>query len=137
MDEVILNYIELSEEQRKNALMNLKNFGFYPAYGTEQTMKNIMDKSIVDEMPRFYFVFRKEQLIGYLFIIRDTQKYRPFPWLAISNVDELPMRVTRLLMKKHIEAWEKTNNVNMADYLRRLLIDYEHGVGHRPENLCR
>ncbi len=137
MDEVILNYIELSEEQRKNALMNLKNFGFYPAYGTEQTMKNIMDKSIVDEMPQFYFVFRKEQLIGYLFIIGDTQKYRPFPWLAISNVDELPMRVTRLLMKKHIEAWEKTNNVNMADYLRRLLIDYEHGVGHRPENLCR
>lgn len=137
MDEVILNYIELSEEQRKNALMNLKNIGFYPAYGTEQTMKNIMDKSIVDEMPQFYFVFRKEQLIGYLFIIGDTQKYRPFPWLAISNVDELPMRVTRLLMKKHIEAWEKTNNVNMADYLRRLLIDYEQGVGHRPENLCR
>ena len=137
MDEVILNYIELSEEQRKNALMNLKNIGFYTAYGTEQTMKNIMDKSIVDEMPQFYFVFRKEQLIGYLFIIGDTQKYRPFPWLAISNVDELPMRVTRLLMKKHIEAWEKTNNVNMADYLRRLLIDYEHGVGHRPENLCR
>lgn len=137
MDEVILNYIELSEEQRKNALMNLKNIGFYPAYSTEQTMKNIMDKSIVDEMPQFYFVFRKEQLIGYLFIIGDTQKYRPFPWLAISNVDELPMRVTRLLMKKHIEAWEKTNNVNMADYLRRLLIDYEHGVGHRPENLCR
>ena len=99
MDEVILNYIELSEEQRKNALMNLKNIGFYPAYGTEQTMKNIMDKSIVDEMPQFYFVFRKEQLIGYLFIIGDTQKYRPFPWLAISNVDELPMRVTRLLMK--------------------------------------
>ena len=93
MDEVILNYIELSEEQRKNALMNLKNIGFYPAYGTEQTMKNIMDKSIVDEMPQFYFVFRKEQLIGYLFIIGDTQKYRPFPWLAISNVDELPMRV--------------------------------------------
>lgn len=60
MDEVILNYIELSEEQRKNALMNLKNIGFYPAYGTEQTMKNIMDKSIVDEMPQFYFVFRKE-----------------------------------------------------------------------------
>ena len=28
MDEVILNYIELSEEQRKNALMNLKNIGF-------------------------------------------------------------------------------------------------------------
>lgn len=38
MDEVILNYIELSEEQRKNALMNLKNIGFYPAYGVADFM---------------------------------------------------------------------------------------------------
>ena len=133
MEEVILNYIDMSE----NALENLKHIGFYPTYGTEQTMKKIMDKSIVDEMPQFYFVFRKEKLIGYLFIIGDTQKYKSFPWLAISNVDELPMRVTRSLMKIHIEAWEKMNNVNMADYLRRQLQDYEYGVGHRSENLCR
>ena len=115
----------------------MKYIGFYPAYGTEQTMKKIMDKSIVDEMPQFYFVFRKEKLIGYLFIIGDTQKYKSFLWLAISNVDELPMRVTRSLMKIYIEAWEKMNNVNMADYLRRQLQDYEYGVGHRSENLCR
>ena len=120
-----------------NALKNLKNIGFYPAYGTELTMKKIMDKSVVNKMPQFYFVFRKEQLIGYLFIIGDTQKYRPFPWLAISNVDELPMRITRPLMKIHIKAWEKMNDATMADYLRRQLIDYEHGVGQRPENLCR
>ena len=137
MEEVILNYIDMSEEQRINVLENLKHIGFYPAYGTEQTMKKIMDKSIVDEMPQFYFVFRKEKLIGYLFIIGDTQKYKSFPWLAISNVDELPMRVTRSLMKIYIEAWEKMNNVNMADYLRRQLQDYEYGVGHRSENLCR
>ena len=39
MEEVILNYIDMSEEQRINALENLKHIGFYPAYGTEQTMK--------------------------------------------------------------------------------------------------
>ena len=137
LEEVILNYIDMSEEQRINALKDLKNIGFYPAFGTEQTMKKIMDKSIIDKMPQFYFVFRKEQLIGYLFIIGDTQKYRPFPWLAISNVEELPMRITKPLMKIHIEAWEKTNNVTMADYLRRQLIEYKNGVGHLPENLCR
>ena len=137
LEEIILNYIDMSEEQRINALENLKNIGFYPAYGTELTMKKIMDKSVVNKMPQFYFVFRKEQLIGYLFIIGDTQKYRPFPWLAISNVDELPMRITRPLMKIHIKAWEKMNDATMADYLRRQLIDYEHGVGQRPENLCR
>ena len=137
LEEVILNYIDMSEEQRINALKDLKNIGFYPAFGTEQTMKKIMDKSIIDKMPQFYFVFRKEQLIGYLFISGDTHKYRPFPWLAISNVEELPMRITKPLMKIHIEAWEKTNNVTMADYLRRQLIEYKNGVGHLPENLCR
>ena len=68
-------------------MKNLKNIGFYPAYGKEKTMKKIMNKSVAGEMPQFYFVFRKEQLIGYMFIIGDTQKYRAFPWLAISNVD--------------------------------------------------
>ncbi|MGN0203414.1 MAG: hypothetical protein ACI4BB_02650 [Coprococcus sp.] len=137
MEERILNYLEMSEEQRENALKELKSIGFYPAYGKEKTMKKIMDKSVAGDMPQFYFVFRKEQLIGYMFIIGDTQKYRAFPWLAISNVDEVPMRVTRPLMEIQIEAWKNMGNVNMADYLRRQLIDYERGIGHRPENLCR
>ena len=41
MEEIILNYIDMSEEQKINALKNLKNIGFYPAYGTELTMKKI------------------------------------------------------------------------------------------------
>ena len=82
MEEQILNYLDMSEEQKEKSLRDLKSIGFYPAYGKEKTMKKIMDKSIAGEMPQFYFVFRKEQLIGYLFIIGDTQKYRAFPWLA-------------------------------------------------------
>lgn len=29
------------------------------------------------------------------------------------------------------------NYIDMSDYLRRQLQDYEYGVGHRSENLCR
>lgn len=137
MDEQILNYLEMSEEQKEKSLRDLKRVGFFPAYGKEKTMKKIMDKSVIGEMPQFYFVFRKEQLIGYMFVIGDTQKYRAFPWLAISNVDELPMRVTEPLMKIQIEAWRSIGNENMADFLRKQFTDYEHGIGHLPENLCR
>ena len=137
MEEQILNYLDMSEEQKEKSLRDLKSIGFYPAYGKEKTMKKIMDKSIAGEMQQFYFVFRKEQLIGYLFIIGDTQKYRAFPWLAISNLDELPMRVTKALMEIQIEAWINIGDENMADFLRRQLTDYEHGIGHLPEKLCR
>lgn len=82
MEEQILNYLDMSEEQKEKSLRDLKSIGFYPAYGKEKTMKKIMDKSIAGEMPQFYFVFRKEQLIGYLFIIGDTQNIEPFRgWL--------------------------------------------------------
>lgn len=137
MDEQILNYLDMSEEQKEKSLKALKSIGFSPVCGKEKTMKKIMDKSVAGEMPQFYFVFRKEQLIGYLFIIGDTQKYRAFPWLAVSNVDELPMRVTKRLMEIQIETWANTGNDNMANFLKRQLTDYEHGIGHRPENLCR
>lgn len=106
-------------------------------YIDDVTLQKKNDRSIAGEMPQFYFVFRKEQLIGYLFIIGDTQKYRAFPWLAISNLDELPMRVTKPLMEIQIEAWINIGDEIMADFLRRQLTNYEHGIGHRPENLCR
>lgn len=96
-----------------------------------------MDKSVAGEMPQFYFVLRSEQLIGYMFIIGDTQKYRAFPWLAVSNVDELSMRVTRPLMEIEIKAWTSIGNKKMADFVREQLTEYEKGIGHRPEHLCR
>jgi len=135
MDEQILNYIDMSEEQRINALKALKSIGFYPAYGTEKTMRRIMDKSVSGEIPQFYFVFRKDRLIGYLFIIGDDQKYKAFPWLAVTNIDELPMDITRFLMDILIKACN--GNANMADLAEKLLAEYEIRSGHRPDDLCR
>lgn len=45
MEEQILNYLDMSEEQKEKSLRDLKSIGFYPAYGKEKTMKKIMDKS--------------------------------------------------------------------------------------------
>ncbi len=137
MEEQVLNYLNMTDEQKEKALMGLKGIGFYPAYGKEKTMKRIMDKSAAGKLPQFYFAFREEQLIGYMFIIGDTQKYRAFPWLAVSNADELPMRVTRTFMETGIAAWRNAGHDNMADFFQRQLTDYENGIGHRPEDLCR
>lgn len=137
MEERILNYLEMPEEQRVNALKDLKKIGFCPAYGKEPTMKRIMDQSVAGKMPQFYFAFRGEQLIGYLFLIGDAKRYKPFPWLAVSNEDELPMRITRRFMKIQMDAWKDVGNADRVDFLESRLEDYEHGIGHRPEDVCR
>ncbi|MCD8022625.1 MAG: hypothetical protein LUF30_06530 [Lachnospiraceae bacterium] len=137
MKEQILNYLDMSEDQRLHALKNLKSIGFYPAYGTEKTMKRIMDQSIPGEHPQYYFVFREELLIGYLFMIGDDQKYKAFPWQAVTNVEELPMSVTTPLMEIQIEAWENIGDRNMADFLRETLANFSKGIDHLPDHLCR
>ena len=35
MEEQILNYLDMSEEQKEKSLRDLKSIGFYPAYGKE------------------------------------------------------------------------------------------------------
>ncbi len=49
--EQILNYRDMSEEQRALALNSLSSIGFYPAYGKIKTMQRVMDKSIDGERP--------------------------------------------------------------------------------------
>lgn len=65
-------------------------------------MQQIMEKSVPGSGPQFYFVFRENELIGYNFLIGDTKKYKAFPWLAISNMDEQKLTVCEELMKIQI-----------------------------------
>lgn len=147
--EQFFNYRDMSPEQRELALNSLSSIGFCPAYGKVKTMRKIMDKSIGEEMPQFYFVFRDMTLIGYMFLIGDSDRFRAFPWLAIDNLDELPMRIVEPLAAIAIETWsnEKGCIVNadggvseksrIAQSYRQRLEDYRHGIGRRNEKDCR
>ena len=74
--EQILNYRDMSEEQRALALNSLSSIGFYPAYGKIKTMQRVMEKSVPGSGPQFYFVFREDKLLGYNFLIGDTKRYK-------------------------------------------------------------
>jgi len=135
--EQILNYLDMSAKQRALALNSLSSIGFYPAYGKIKTMQRIMDKSIAGERPQFYFVFRDNKLIGYMFLIGDSHKFRAFPWIEINNLDELPMNLTEQLMKIAIDTYRSAGDMLQAIYHERLLEDYRNGIGHRKESDCR
>ncbi len=55
-------------------------------------------------MPQFYFVFRKKELIGYMFLIGNDKMFGAFLWRAIDNLDELPMKIVEPLMDIAIKA---------------------------------
>ena len=131
--EQIYNYLDMSVEQRELALNSLESLGFCPAYGKVKTMQNIMEKSIAGQMPQFYFAFRDTELIGYMFLIGDTKKFRAFPWLAIDNLNELPMQLVEPLMEIAIKTWSGAGNNLMANYCKKLLDDYKRGIGWRGE----
>lgn len=87
--------------------------------------------------PQFYFVFRENELIGYNFLIGDTKKYKAFPWLAISNMDEQKLTVCEELMKIQIAFFEELGMQKIADHCVRIMEDYRKGIGKRKESDCR
>ena len=77
--EQIFNYRDIPTDQRLDILNALAQIGFFPANGGVKTMQRIMEKSVPNSGPQFYFVLRENQLIGYNFLIGDTRKYKAFP----------------------------------------------------------
>lgn len=147
--ERILNYQDIPPEQRESALNALSSIGFLPAYGKIRTMQRVMDKSVGDKMPQFYFVFRDMELIGYMFLIGNNKMFRAFPWLAVDNLDELPMRIVKPLVDIAIKTWNNeggsiinadgsvTEKSLIAQSYKQRLADYKRGIGRRNENECR
>lgn len=100
-------------------------------------MQQIMEKSVPGSGPQFYFVFRENELIGYNFLIGDTKKYKAFPWLAISNMDEQKLAVCEELMKIQIAFFEELGMQKIADHCVRIMEDYRKGIGKQKESDCR
>ena len=80
-------------------------------------MQRIMEKSVPNSGPQFYFVLRENQLIGYNFLIGDTRKYKAFPWLAIGNMDEQKLTVCEELMKLQITFFQELGMHDIAGHL--------------------
>lgn len=60
-------------------------------------------------------------MIGYNFLIGDTKRYKAFPWLAISNIDEQKMVVREEMMGMQVAFFEKLGMQDMANHCVRLM----------------
>lgn len=84
-----------------------------------------------------------------MFLVGDNSMFRAFPWLAIDNLDELPMRAAEPLMDIAIKAWNNedgdiinadgriTEKNLIAKSYKQRLEDYRHGIGRQIEKECR
>ena len=135
--EQIINYRDIPIDKRANVITTLENVGFVPAFGGVKTMLRIMEKSVPETGPQFYFVFRENELIGYQFLIGDEEKYKAFPWLAISNMDEQKMVLCEKMMELQIAFFESLGMYKMVEHSAEILEDYRNGIGKRKESECR
>ena len=84
-----------------------------------------------------------------MFLIGDDKLFRAFPWLAIDNLDELPIRIVEPLTDIAIKAWNNedssiikadgsvTEKSMIAQSYKQRLADFKRGIGVRNEKECR
>lgn len=117
----------MDEKQRMKALNSLYSLGFVPAYGKVKTMQRIMNKSVSGNGPQYYFAFKDEEPVGYMFLIGDEHLYRSFPWLCVHNADELGERLCEKLLEVEIEFWKNSGREDMVFHCKEWLKDYKQG----------
>ena len=138
--EQIYNCQALSGEQRARVLGALPDF--FPLHQAK-ALQSAMSQSAGEQMPQFYVVLREGELMGYLFLIGDTRRFPALPWLAVDNLNELPMRVVEPLSAIAIEAWsnEEDNSIAanawVAQHYWQRLENYRLGIGRRPGEASR
>lgn len=136
--ERIINYLDLSDDEKNSLFDSLLLLGFCPAYGKKKTMQKEMDKSKPYSLPQFLFVFRDTELIGYMFLIGEKEGIsKVFPWWAVDNADEIPLKIAVELFEIGIAMCDKFGSFSLADRLRKTLINQKQGIGRRAEKDCR
>ena len=134
----ICNYLDIPSEIKDAVLGQLLHIGFCPAYGKQKAMKREMEKSQTGKLPQFLFVFRDEELIGYMFLIAEKEHYcKSFPWWVVDNSDELPLQDAIRLLEYGIRLASEYKCPKLADRLELQLENQKKGIGRRPDNLCR
>lgn len=134
----ICNYRDIPSEKKDVVLGQLLQIGFCPACGKTETMKKEMEKSQAGAFPQYLFVFRDDQLIGYMFLIAEKENYcKVFPWWAVDNSDELPLEVSIQLLEYGIQLSLDCNCPDLSNRLKLQLENQKNGIGRRPEHLCR
>lgn len=137
MDEII-NYRDLSDEEKNKALSQLIEIGAFPACSGFESIKQEMDKSTDIILPQYILVRRKSRLIGYMFLIAEKEdSSRTFPWWAADNSDELPLETDIRLLQYGIELCVKAGCFQLADRLRIQSANHQKYIGRRPEELSR
>lgn len=136
--EQIINYLDIPGQDRDAVIECVLHVGFCPAYGKQKSMKRELEKSQAGKLPQYLFVFRDNELIGYMFLIAEKENYsKSFPWWAVDNSDELPLNTAIQLLEYGVWLSLQCDCPNLADRLTMSLENQKKGIGRRPENACR
>lgn len=138
MSDEIINYLVLSENEKDQAIHQLNKFGFVSPCDNIDLIKKEMEKSRGHTLPQYIFVRRNREFIGYMFLIAECENNSTvFPWWAIDNSDELPLKTDIRLLQFGIEVCKKAECFQLAERLQHQLENHKKYIGRRPEVTSR
>ena len=132
MDEII-NYRNLTEEEKDRCLAGLRQTSFCPADRDTGILRREMEKSVPGKLPQFVFVLREKKVIGYLFLIAEKEdRGRTFPWWSADNSDELPPETDLRLLAYGVQLCREAGCRKLAERLQLQAENHRKGIGRRP-----
>lgn len=94
-----INYIECPPDMKNKIINGLSNLGIQ----ISSQLIDELNKSTLDKLPQYVFLYKNHKMIGYLFIIGDKILDDCFfHMLAQHNADELPANEAKLLLLEGI-----------------------------------
>ena len=86
----IVNYLDLSDKEKRHLPAQLAAINFFPAKGGYSALRREMNRSQEGQLPQFLLARDADAVTGYLFLISETpHSSKTLPWCAVSNSDEI------------------------------------------------
>lgn len=116
----IINYRLLSTYRKKNLVKDLNKIGF-PSNDYKHLL-NHFNQSIKDCLPQYYFIYHKNRLIGYCFLIgEEPNDY--FIWWITHNLDTIDSDNASYLFNYFILECERLNWTKGIKFFKEEIVD--------------
>lgn len=133
----IINYLDITAENKNDLLRQLLlTFGYNPN-GREDFHKEL-EKSKIGRLPQYLLAYRDTELVGYLFIIGEkSNASKLFPYWAVTNADEIPLKACVQLLEQGIQICKENNCTVLSERLKIQLESNRKRLGIKTDCDCR
>ena len=130
----IINYLDLTEKEKRHLPAQLAAVNFLPAHGGYSALRREMNRSEPGKLPQLLLAREGGEVVGYLFLIsEESGTSKVLPWCAVSNCDQLSGIDAANLIRAGYEVARKCGAENLAHQMDAQLFIQQERLDLRSE----